>query len=194
MRARRCVRPGLIVGPHDPTDRFGYWVARFLHPRLLGDRPAAAVVPAPPERPLQFIDARDLATFMLDLIARGDHGAFNASSPGGHWTFGSLVEALQEAGGSAAPRVAWTDETLLLERKVEPWTGLPLWIPLTFAEEAGFMQLDCGKAARAGLSMRPLAQIIADTGAWLAQRDNADAWKAVLTADAERELLAAGSP
>ena len=63
------VRPGLIVGPHDGSDRFGYWVARFLHPILLGNRPAMAVVPAPPEAPMQMIDARDLGAGMRDLVA-----------------------------------------------------------------------------------------------------------------------------
>jgi 2'-hydroxyisoflavone reductase len=188
------VRPGLIVGPHDPTDRFGYWVARFLDPNLLGGRGAAAVVPAPPVRPLQFIDARDLGAFMLELLAQGTGGTFHATSPAGMWTFGSLVDALRTAAGATAPRVAWTDEATLLECKVEPWTGLPLWIPQTFTDEAGMMRLDTGKAQRAGLTMRPLADIVRDTGAWLAQRDNAGAWKVVLSADAERAVLAARAP
>lgn len=187
------VRPGLIVGPHDPTDRFGYWVARFLHPALLGDRGDAAVVPAPPERPLQFIDARDLAAFMLDLLVQGTGGTFHATSPAGLWTFATLVDALRAAGGAQAPRAAWVDEATLLECKVEPWTGLPLWIPQTFTDEAGMMQLDTGRAMRAGLAMRPLAAIVADTGAWLAQRDNAGAWRDVLKADAERDVLVAAA-
>lgn len=187
------VRPGLIVGPHDPTDRFGYWVARFLHPGLLGDRGDTAVVPAPPARPLQFIDARDLGAFMLDLLVQKTGGTFHATSPAGLWTFGSLVDALRLAGGAAAPRVEWVDETTLQECKVEPWTGLPLWIPQSFSDEAGMMQLDTGRAQRAGLAMRPLADIVADTGAWLAQRDNAGAWKDVLEADAERDVLVAAA-
>jgi len=107
-----------------------------------------------------------------------------------------MVDALVAAGGAQAPRPAWIDETTLVEHKVEPWTGLPLWIPQSFAEEAGFMQIDCTKAERAGLRTRPLAQTIADSAAWLAQRDNAGAWKAVLTAEKEREILAeaAGPP
>jgi len=186
------VRPGLIVGPHDPTDRFGYWVARFVHPRLLGDRAEAAVVPLPKARPLQWIDARDLAAFMLDLVAAGANGTYNATSPAGQWTMRTLIDALAAAGGAAAPRVAWTDEAKLIEYKVEPWTGLPLWIPTSFADEAGFMDIDCGKAERAGLRARAPAGTIVDTAAWLAQRDNAGAWKDVLKADAEREILAAG--
>jgi 2'-hydroxyisoflavone reductase len=187
------VRPGLIVGPHDPTDRFGYWVARFLHPQLLGDRGDTAVVPAPPERPLQFIDARDLGAFMLELLARSKAGTFHATSPAGLWTFESLVAALRSGAGAAAPRVAWVKEATLQECKVEPWSGLPLWIPQTFTDEAGMMQLDTGRAQHAGLAMRPLADIVADTGTWLAQRDNAGAWKDVLKADAERDVLVAAA-
>jgi 2'-hydroxyisoflavone reductase len=188
------VRPGLIVGPYDPTDRFGYWVARFVHPHLLGDRAASAVVPLPATRPLQWIDARDLAALMLDLVAHEASGTFNATSPAGQWTFGMLVDALVAGGGARAPRPAWTEEATLLEHKVAPWTGLPLWIPTTFTDEAGFMEFDCTKAQRAGLRTRPVAATITDTAAWLAQRDNAGAWKDVLSADAEREILAAQSP
>ncbi len=185
------VRPGLIVGPYDPTDRFGYWVARFVQPQLLGDRAAVAVAPLPEARPLQFIDARDLASFMLGLLTQQAGGTFIATSPAGQWTFSDLVRALVVAGGHRAPRPAWTAEAALLEHKVAPWTGLPLWIPTTFADEAGFMEFDCGKAQRAGLRTRPLAATIADTAAWLMQRDNAGAWKDVLTADAERAILTA---
>jgi len=186
------VRPGLIVGPFDATDRFGYWVARFRRPALLGDRAAAAAVPAPPGRPLQFIDARDLAAWMIELVETRAGGTFNACSPAGHWTFGSLVDALCAAPG--APRPQWIDESVLLEHKVEPWTGLPLWIPSTFADEAGFMECDCRSAQAAGLSVRALSDTIDATAAWLAARDNAPAWTAVLTAAAERELLAAAAP
>ncbi len=185
------VRPGLIVGPYDPTDRFGYWAARFVQPSLLGARAPEAVVPAPPDYPLQLIDARDLAAWMRALLDAQANGCYNATSPAGQWTMAALVDALVAAGGAAAPRPAWTDEALLLEHKVEPWTGLPLWIPTTFADMGGFMRFDCARAQRAGLVTRPLARTIVDTAAWLAARNNADAWKIVLTAQAEREILAA---
>ena len=189
------VRPGLIVGPFDPTDRFGYWVARFMHPQLLGNRPEAALVPRPQSRPLQFIDARDLAAFCLELLDKGLEGTHNATSPAGQWTMGMLIDALRSSSGARAPRAAWVDEAVLVEHKVTPWTGLPLWIPESFGDEAGFMQIDCKKAERAGLRTRPLAATLADTAAWLLQRDNAGAWKEVLTADAERAILAGeGNP
>jgi len=181
------VRPGLIVGPHDGSDRFGYWVARFRHPALLGDRPDAAVVPVPPEAPMQIIDARDLAAWMIDLVEARAGGTYNACSPARQWTMGSIVDALRDT--AAAPQPVWVDEALLLEHKVEPWTGLPLWIPSTAGEE-GFMEFDCRRAEAAGLRVRPLAETIADTAAWLSTRDNSGAWKAVLTAGREREILA----
>jgi nucleoside-diphosphate-sugar epimerase len=183
------VRPGLIVGPHDPTDRFGYWVARFVQPVLVGDRAPQAVVPNPRTRPIQLIDARDLAAFMLELLSKGLEGTHNATSPAGQWTMGALIDALREVGGAAAPAPRWVEEEILIEKKIDPWTGLPLWIPLSFADEAGFMQIDCTKAQRAGLRTRPLQDTIRDTAAWLAQRDNAGAWKDVLSADREREVL-----
>lgn len=184
------VRPGLIVGPFDPTDRFGYWVARFVHPRLLGERPSRAVVPAPLQRPLQFIDARDLAAWLLDLCARDIAGTFNACSAAGQWTMGELVAALV-ASAPVPPDPAWIDAATLVASGVEPWAGLPLWLPPGEPDSAGFMSMDCSRAAAAGLATRPLTQTIADTAAWLAQRDNAGAWKRVLSADAERSILAA---
>jgi nucleoside-diphosphate-sugar epimerase len=185
------VRPGLIVGPHDPTDRFAYWVARFRHPELLGERGTKAVVPAPPGRPVQFIDARDLAEWMLDLVAAGIAGTFNACSPPDLWTMGSLIDALsRHAGASAsAPMPVWVDEATLIARGVEPWTELPLWIPEADPESTGFMEFDCAKAIAHGLAIRPLEATLDDTAAWLVTRDNTAAWRGTLSAAKERELL-----
>jgi 2'-hydroxyisoflavone reductase len=184
------VRPGLIVGPYDPTDRFGYWPARFVHPALLGERPDRAVVPAPPGRPLQFVDARDLAAWMLDVCERRVAGTYNACSPAGQWTFGDLVDACMAA-SDAPPQPAWIGEDVLARYHVEPWTGLPLWIPQSEADSAGFMKVSCTRAAEAGLRTRPLVQTVADTAAWLATRDNAPAWKRVLSDARERQILSA---
>ena len=182
------VRPGLIVGPFDGTDRFGYWVARFVHPDLLGDRPPRAVVPAPPERPLQFIDARDLAAWLLDICARDIAGTFNACSPAFHWTMGDLVDALTAA-SPERPAATWIGDATLVAAGVTPWTGLPLWLPPSEPDSAGFMTMDCSRAQRAGLAIRPLVETLADTAQWLAARDNSGAWKHVLGADVERRLL-----
>ena len=183
------VRPGLIVGPFDGTDRFGYWVARFVHPNLLCARPDAIVVPSPRERPVQFIDARDLARFLLDLCEQRIAGTFNACSERGQWTMGMLVDALVAAREGRAPEVCWIDDATLLAASVEPWIGLPLWIPASDVASAGFMEVDCRRAHRAGLAERTLAATIADTAAWLAMRDNSGAWQHVLTAGSERALI-----
>ena len=184
------MRPGLIVGPCDGTDRFGYWVARFLLPGLLGERPAVAVVPGPPTRPLQFVDGRDLAAFLLDLAARRVGGTFNACSDRGQWTMGALVEALVAAAArrSVTTRPVWRDDKSLLARGVVPWTGLPLWIPDSAAAATGFMEFDCRRAHREGLAERPLAVTIDDTAEWLAARDNASAWQNVMSAAQEKSL------
>jgi 2'-hydroxyisoflavone reductase len=190
------VRPGLIVGPYDGTDRFGYWVARFLLPELLGDRHDAAVVPAPRQRVVQFIDARDLAVFLGALAERRVAGVFNACSERGLWTMGILVDTLcdrAEARGRR-PRPVWIDDATLVAAGVEPWIGLPLWIPDSDVSAAGFHQFDCRPAHREGLRERPLAATIDDSAAWLGARDNNGAWQHVLTAGSERALLQTWRP
>lgn len=182
------VRPGLIVGPFDATDRFGYWVTRFVYPTLLGDRSARAVVPAPRERPVQFIDVRDLAAFMLDLVERDIAGTFNASSPAGYRTMGDVVDACRSI-AAEAPEPAWVRDEVLLAHRVEPWTELPLWIPASQRDFASLMLIDCDKARDAGLRTRPLGDTVSDTAAWLSVRDDRDAWKQVLSAARERAIL-----
>jgi 2'-hydroxyisoflavone reductase len=93
------------------------------------------------------------------------------------------------AAAASPPRPAWVDDDALLAHGVAPWVGLPLWLPASDADSAGFMTMDCSRACDAGLSIRPLARTIEDTAAWLAARDNAGAWKHVISADAERALL-----
>ena len=186
------VRPGLIVGPHDPTDRFAYWVARFLHPDRLGIRAANAVVPAPKERPVQFIDARDLALWVCAAAASRIAGTYNASSPPDLWTMGTLVDTLVDRAGKTGRGVVprWVDEATLIERGVVSWTELPFWIPASDPESAGFMEFSSARAIARGLRFRTLGETVDDTAAWLGNREEKNAWRAVLSADKERELLA----
>jgi 2'-hydroxyisoflavone reductase len=188
--ATTIVRPGLIVGPRDATDRFGYWVARFRHPELLGDRGPDAIVPAPPERPIQLVDARDLASWMLALLESDREGTFNACSDNGHWSMRDLVDALRSTGSPAAPAPVWIDDDTLLAHGIAPWVGLPLWLPRNDPDSGGFLSFDCSRAAASGLVPRPLTSTITDTAAWLATRDNSGAWKNVLGAEREREIVA----
>ncbi|HEX7329122.1 MAG TPA: NAD-dependent epimerase/dehydratase family protein [Casimicrobiaceae bacterium] len=185
------VRPGLIVGPFDTTDRFGYWVARFVHPELLGDRDDRAVVPAPPEAPVQFIDVRDLAAFIVDAVEHDLGGTFNATSPRGRWSMGDLVAALRDVAGAEAPTPVWLDEKRLIAAGVEPWVALPLWVPASESDSVGAMAISCARAEAAGLSTRVLADTIRATAAWLAVRDNAGAWHHLLGPTDERSLLLA---
>lgn len=184
------VRPGLIVGPHDPTDRFGYWPARFVHPQLLGDRGAHAVAPAPPERPIQLVDARDLAAFLVDLVGQDVGGTFNATSPARQWTFRDLIASCVQA-APAPPAAVWVPDGPLLDFHVAPWVGLPLWIPASEADSAGFQLASTARAQAAGLRTRPLADTVRDTASWLRARSNEGAWKQVLTDARERQIVSA---
>ncbi len=150
------LRPGLIVGPYDPTGRFTYWPCRIAEG---GD----VLAPAPSDQPIQLVDARDLAAFALTLIERGDAGTFDVVCPAGLLTLGGVIDACREASGSDA-RPVWVDEDFLLERGVEPWTELPLWTPGD--DMAGFQRSDVSRALAAGLEIRPISETAADTLRW----------------------------
>jgi 2'-hydroxyisoflavone reductase len=186
------VRPGLIVGPYDPTDRFSYWVARFTQPGSLGERDDDAAVPAPPERPIQLIDARDLAQWMVTLAERDVAGSYNAISPPRRFTMGGLVDTLVNHGSrhGLSPNPVWIDEPVLRNAGIEPWTELPLWLPQDDAQFAGFYLADDARAAETGLAVRSLAATVADTAAWLGGRWRPDAWQKTLTVERERRLCA----
>jgi 2'-hydroxyisoflavone reductase len=168
------VRPGLIVGAHDPTGRFTYWPHRVA-------RGGEVLAPAPPERRVQFIDARDLGSWLVDLSERRAAGAYNATHPGHPW--GELLETCREVAGSDAT-FTWVPDSFLVEREVGEWMELPLWIRAP--EDAGMHDTDVSRAIAAGLTFRPLAETVRDT-LELAQ-PTADAG---LGPEREAELLAA---
>lgn len=153
------VRPGIVAGPHDPTNRFSWWVARCAR----GGRVPA---PAPPERPLQLIDARDLAAFVLDMTAARATGTYNAV--GEDLTWPDLLAACCALGRDCAP--AWVPEAALLAAGVDE-SQLPLRIPSADPDGAGFMRIDGTRARAAGLRHRPLAQTARDTHAALRPED-----------------------
>ena len=152
------MRPGLIVGPHDHTDRFKYWPARLA-------RGGEVLAPGAPDRPLQLIDARDLATWMVRAIEEGCTGVFNANGPAAPLTVGDALETCRAVAGSSGARLTWVDDELLMKADIAPWTELPLWVPAAFAE-APQLHADCQRARAAGLPFRPLAETIRDTLAW----------------------------
>ncbi|HET9338495.1 MAG TPA: NAD-dependent epimerase/dehydratase family protein [Casimicrobiaceae bacterium] len=186
------IRPGLIVGPHDPTDRFTYWVARFTQPQVLGERDDEAAVPAPPDRPIQLIDARDLAQWMVTLAERDIAGTYNAISPPRRWTMADLVETLlsRVPRDASVPTPVWIDLPVLKNAGIEPWTELPLWLPQDDAQFAGFFLADDARARETGLVARPLGSTVADVSSWLAGKWRPDAWQRVLTVERERRLVA----
>ena len=171
-------RPGLIVGPHDPSGRFSYWPHRIA-------RGGETLAPEPRDARVQVIDARDLASWLLASAEAGRTGTFNAVGPRKSLTFGELLSACREAGSSDA-EITWVEENFLLEAGVEPWTELPLWIPAAWEDAAGFGAIDGTRALKAGLQLRPLGETLADT---LSEADWARG--SSLTAQREAELLEA---
>ncbi len=180
------VRPGLIVGPHDPTERFTWWVRRLL-------RGGDVLAPGPEAAPVQFIDVRDLAAFMLAQAEAARTGTVHVSGPLKPMTMHSFLDAAREVLNPAA-RLQWRAADVLLAQGVQPWTELPLWLP--DPSSMGMMSIDLGRAHARGLVCRPLAQTLRDTAAWAASADgleveSRDANKAVgMAAERERALLA----
>jgi len=172
------VRSGLIVGPHDPTDRFTYWPARVA-------RGGEVLAPVGPDYGVQFIDVRDLARWTLRATEARLTGPFNVTGPRRPLAMGELLETSRAVSGSDA-RFTWVDETFLLERQVAPFTELPLWVP---ADAAGFNAFRIDRALAAGLNHRPAAETVRDTLAWAASRPADYAWRNGLPAEREAELL-----
>jgi nucleoside-diphosphate-sugar epimerase len=159
------VRPGLIVGPHDPTGRFTYWAHRL-------ERGGEILAPGPPERNTQFVDVRDLASWIVDGIERELAGTYNATNEGIPWS-----ELL------AAADVLWVSDDFLREQQVGEWMELPLW--LADPDAVGMLQVDVSRAVATGLCFRPLAETIVGAA-------GAPAVDGVgLTSEREAELLAA---
>jgi 2'-hydroxyisoflavone reductase len=175
------VRPGLIVGPCDPTDRFTYWPQRVA-------RGGEMLAPGRAGFPIQFIDARDLAAWTLTMTEQGQMGTFNATGPDHTLTMGELLDESQRASGSDAS-LTWVPDAFLVEAGAEGWSELPLWV--SEAEAPGLSNVNCAKAYTAGLSFRPLAETVRDTLAWAATRPQDYQMKAGLAPEKEAEILAA---
>jgi 2'-hydroxyisoflavone reductase len=170
------VRAGLIVGPYDPTDRFTYWPRRIAAAgNVLG--------PGDPGAPVQFVDARDLAAWLVKLALEGPGGVFNATGPAEPLTFAELLERARVAIGSNA-RIRWIDEQTLLDAGVEAWSELPLWLPGD--DYAGMARADTGRARTAGLTFRPLEETVVDTLAW---DRTVDGDRPTLSREKERAVL-----
>jgi len=176
------LRPGLIVGKWDYTGRFTYWCERMLR----GGRTLAA---APPNRPVQFIDAADVARFVGRVLTREIFGTFNIVGPSKPKTMEVLLHAcsvVAEERGAPPADVVWAEETFLSENGVQPWTELPLWLP--DLQWSGVLEVDNGKALEAGLTLRPATQTVGAILDWTSE--TGAHFGTGLSADRESELLA----
>ena len=170
------VRPGLIVGANDPTGRFTYWPHRVA-------RGGKVVAPAPPEAQVQFIDAKELGAWLVDLSERRAGGVYNATHPGRSWR--EVLETCRDVSGSDAT-FEWLPAEVLNEHEVGEWMELPLW--LSDPDAAAMHETDASRAVAAGLSFRPLEETVRDTLEHAATVEGVG-----LTPEREAELLAAAS-
>ncbi|HQR29282.1 MAG TPA: NAD-dependent epimerase/dehydratase family protein [Anaeromyxobacteraceae bacterium] len=177
------VRPGLIVGPGDPTDRFTYWPVRLAEG-------GEALAPGDGEDPIQVVDVRDLATWMASMSARRATGIFNAVGPAARTSMRQMLAACMPASGGAA--LTWVPAAFLEKEKVEPWSDMPVWIPAG-GPESGMSQVSIARAVAEGLRFRPLDETARDTLAWwngLPAERRAKP-RAGLSRERERQVLAA---
>lgn len=173
------VRPGLIVGPYDPTDRFTYWPVRVA---AGGD----VLAPTRPDYPVEIIDVRDLAEWIVQMAEARKTGVYNATGPS--MPLGAVLETSRQVSGSDA-RFHWLDERFLLDQGVQPWQELPLWVT-DDPDMAGFAHFNLDRAIGDGLVFRPLDVTVQDTLAWAQSRPADYQWRAGLSREREAELLA----
>jgi 2'-hydroxyisoflavone reductase len=178
------IRPGLIVGPRDETDRFTYWPVRI-------DRGGEVLAPGDPKDPVQFIDARDLAEWTIRMVEHGETGIYNATGPDKKLGIGEMLSGIKEANKSKAT-FTWVNADFLEQQKVAPWSDMPVWIPPR-GEEAGAGAISIRRALAKGLTFRPLAETARDTLAWFKTlpQDRQSHLKAGLSPEREAEVLAA---
>jgi nucleoside-diphosphate-sugar epimerase len=153
-------RPGLLVGPYDPSGRFTWWVLRIAR----AADGSEVLAPGDPAAPVQFIDARDAAAWLLRQAEQGGGGTFNLTGPRLPSTFGEFLTTTCAALAPAA-RLTWIDEACLLAQGVAPWTELPVWLP---RDSSGLHQVSIDRALATGLQCRLLEQTVVDTAAWAA--------------------------
>jgi 2'-hydroxyisoflavone reductase len=178
------IRPGLIVGPGDETDRFTYWPVRI-------DRGGEVLAPGDPKDPVQFIDARDLAEWTIRMVENGETGIYNATGPARTLGIGEMLEGIKVANNSKA-KFTWVNADFLETQKVAPWSDMPVWVPPR-GEEAGSNRISIQRALDKGLTFRPLEVTARDTLAWFKSQsaERQAKLKAGLSPEREIEVLAA---
>jgi len=178
------IRPGLIVGPRDETDRFTYWPVRI-------DRGGEVLAPGDPKDPVQFIDGRDLAEWVIRMVEQRETGIYNATGPEKTLGVGEMLEGIKTANKSKA-NFTWVSTDFLQEQKVQPWSDIPVWVPPK-GEEGGMGRINIQRALGKGLTFRPLAETARDTLAWFKSQsaERQAKLKAGISAERETEVLAA---
>ncbi len=178
------IRPGLIVGPGDPTDRFTYWPVRL-------SEGGEVLAPGTGDDPIQVVDVRDLGSWMVELSDRRATGTFNAVGPAVRTTMRQMLDACQAGTGSKAA-LTWVPWPFLEKEKVEPWGDMPVWIPAG-GPESGMSQVSIVRAIAAGLRFRPLSDTARDTLAWWNAQpvERRAKLKAGLSREREKQVLAA---
>ncbi len=179
------VRPGLIVGPGDPSGRFTYWPVRI-------ERGGEVLAPGNPTDLVQFIDARDLAQWMVRLLEEGKTGVYNATGPEAPLSIAEMLYGIRAA-TTADVRFTWVDADFLSEHEVRSWQQMPVWIPPRDGMD-GFAAVNCTKAIADGLRFRPLAVTARDTITWhesLPEDQQTVPGRFGITAEKEAGVLAA---
>lgn len=179
------VRPGLIVGPGDPSGRFTHWPSRLAEG-------GEVLAPGDGSTPVQWIDVRDLAAWLVTVVEQNITGTYNAIGPAQTTTMKQVVDACNQAGGNKAT-VTWVDATFLDKQEVHGWSDLPMWFDAS-GDMAGFGTLQNRRAIARGLTFRPIAETAKDTLAWLATVPEAERPKLASTGiskDRESKVLAA---
>ncbi|MCP4703940.1 MAG: SDR family oxidoreductase [candidate division Zixibacteria bacterium] len=173
------VRPGLIVGPNDMSDRFTYWIHRIA-------KGGKVLVPEPKDYNVQYIDVRDLADWIIEMVENGDTGTFNGIGPNKKLTMSDFLNICR-AELNVETEFVWVNQKFLEENKVEGWSELPIWVPEK--KYLGLMQTNCEKAFKNGLKFRPLEITIKDTLRYCKTRPNDYKWLAGIDSKREIELL-----
>jgi 2'-hydroxyisoflavone reductase len=169
------LRCGLIVGPYDPTDRFTYWPVRI-------QRGGEVLVPSPPHMPVQFIDATDVAHFILRLTKNRISGIFNTTGPAQKLTMEDFLDTCNSVTGSKAS-LTWVSEEFITSNDVG---HVPMWAPKDWR---GIFEANCSKAISAGLKFKPIKETVHDTLAWHTTRSSDYEMKAGLKSEEEKKVL-----
>jgi 2'-hydroxyisoflavone reductase len=172
------VRPGLIVGPYDPSDRFAYWLQRVAEG-------GEVLVPGPPDRPIQFIDGRDLAEWILRMAAERQAGTYNAIGPENRMHMEEFLQICKSITQSDAS-FTWVDDPFLLEHKVEPWSDMPLWIPHDHPSLSQIFTVSGEKARGDGLTHRSVDQTVRDMLQWIRARPEGSKMRLGISRQRER--------